>query len=288
MIDTKLRGKVALVTGANHGIGAATAKALASEGALVFITYLRLRSDLAKPTDATPGESFYRAQQTKNADEILQVIRERGGKAEEWETDLSNSSSIPELFDRVEKSFGQVEILVNNAAYCLADTFIPQEPKTKTVAADGFYIANTISSESFDKHFAVNSRAVALMMKEFARRHINTKRSWGRIINVSTDGDDCFPTEISYGASKAALVSYSRSAAAELGKYGVTVNVVSLGPVQTGWISPEMEKKMIGDIPLRRLGQPEDVADVIVFLASDKARWLTGQKIYLGGGHRMV
>lgn len=288
MIDAKLKDKVVLVTGANHGIGAATAKAFALEGALVFITYLRLQSDSTKSTDVNPGESLYRSQQIKNADEVLQVIKERGGKVVAWEADLANSSVIPELFDRVERAFGPVEILVNNAAYCLADTFIPQKTGTKTIAADGFYITNAISAESHDKHFTVNSRAVVLMMKEFASRHIVATRSWGRIINVSTDGDDCFPTEVSYGASKAALVSYSRSAAAELGKYGITVNVVSLGPVQTGWISADMEKKMLKDIPLRRIGQPEDVADVIVFLASNQARWLTGQKIYVGGGHRMI
>jgi 3-oxoacyl-[acyl-carrier protein] reductase len=83
------------------------------------------------------------------------------------------------------------------------------------------------------------------------------------------------------------MESYSRSAAVELGKYGITVNVVSPGPIQTGYITSELERKVITDIPLGRLGQPDDVADVIVFLASEQARWLTGQRLYAGGGHAM-
>ncbi|MBI3576754.1 SDR family oxidoreductase [Candidatus Gottesmanbacteria bacterium] len=288
MIDTKLKDKVVLITGANHGIGAATAKAFAKEGAKVFITYLRMESSSTTKTDNTPGESYYRKQQTKGAADVLEEIRSASGKAEAWEADLSSPNVIPELFDQAEKAFGKIDILVNNAAYCLADSFIPQLSDKKTVAADGFYINNTISVDSVDKHFAVNSRATALLIAEFAKRFIERKVNWGRIISVSTDGDDAFPTEISYGASKAALVAYTRSAALELGPHGVTANIVSLGPVQTGWISPEMEKDMLKDIPLRVIGQPADVADVILFLASDQARWLTGQKIYVGGGHRML
>jgi len=96
-----------------------------------------------------------------------------------------------------------------------------------------------------------------------------------------------FAGDVSYGASKHALESCSRAAAKELGKYGITVNIVSLGAVQTGWISPEMEEEIVASYPLGRIGQPEDVADVIVFLASEQARWVTGQLIYVGGGHAM-
>jgi 3-oxoacyl-[acyl-carrier protein] reductase len=124
-------------------------------------------------------------------------------------------------------------------------------------------------------------------MAEFAHRHVQHGARWGRIINVSTDGAPGFRSEVSYGASKYALESYSRAAASELGQYGITVNVVSLGPIQTGWITPEMERQIALETPLRRVGQPQDVADVIVFLASEQARWLTGQIIHVGGGHRM-
>lgn len=138
-----------------------------------------------------------------------------------------------------------------------------------------------------DQHFAVNSRAVALMMAEYARRQVKRGANWGRIINVSTGGASGFPGEISYGASKHAMESYGRAAAVELGQYGITVNSVSPGAVQTGWITPEQEREWAPGVPLRRIGQPEDIADVIVFLASEQARWVTGQLIYVGGGDVM-
>lgn len=295
MIDTGLKNKVVLVTGANHGIGAATAKAFAAEGAKVFISYLRLSPEYygiseeeAKKASA-PGMPFYHAMRIKSADEVVQEIRELGGQAEAWESDLAEPSTIgfdtqatqpkPQLFDRVEEVFGPVDVLINNAAHWESDTFIPQSQ----LGLGKF----SITAESHDKHFAVNSRAVALMMAEYAHRHVDRGASWGRIINVSTDGASAFSGEISYGASKHALESYSRAAADELGPYGITVNVVSLGPVQTGYIPSDLEEKLIHEIPLRRIGQPEDVADVIVFFASEQARWVTGQLLYIGGGHVM-
>ena len=280
------------MTGGNnpYGIGAATAKALAAQGARVFVHYLRMPShtaDVELGKASVPGEAFYRAQQAKSADEIVRAIRERGGKAEAWEADLSNPAVIPELFDRAEKAFGPVDVLINNAAHCNPDTFIPQSQlDSDSRAVDGFPM-RSITVGSHDQHFAVNSRAVALMMAEFARRHVERGARWGHIVNVSTDGASGFRSEVSYGASKHALESYSRAAAKELGQYGITVNVVSLGPIQTGWITPEMAQQIALETPLRAVGQPEDVADVIVFLASRQARWLTGQLIYVGGGFQM-
>jgi 3-oxoacyl-[acyl-carrier protein] reductase len=112
--------------------------------------------------------------------------------------------------------------------------------------------------------------------------------SWGRIINISTDGAPGFSSEVSYGASKYALETYSRAAAKELGQFGITINVMSLGPIQTGWIAPELERSVEQHTPLGRVGRPEDVADAMLLLAADQARWITGQVIYVGGGHRMV
>lgn len=287
MIDTALKNKVALVTGVNnpYGIGAATAKAFAAEGVVVPVTYLRLPANVN--VSNTPGEDFYRSQNAKTADEVVTAIRDFGGKTEAWEIDLSDSAAIPYLFDRVEKAFGPVDVLVNNAALCEPDTFLPQSQLGQNDrAVDGFPMS-TITAESHDRHFGVNSRAVALMMAEYARRSIQRGAQWGRIINISTDGASGFNSEVSYGASKHALESYSRAAAKELGKYGITVNVVSLGPIQTGWITPEMERIISADTPLGRVGWPEDVSDVIVFLASEQARWLTGQLIYVGGGWQM-
>lgn len=289
-IDTGLKEKVALLTGGNnpYGIGAAIAKAFAAQGAKVFIQYLRSFSQTVEASKlSVSGEAFYLAQQARSADEVIRAIRKRGGQAEAWEADLSDPAVIPELFDRAEKAFGSVQVLVNNAAHCNPDTFIPQSQlDVDSRAVDGFPM-RTITADSHDRHFAVNSRAVALMMAEFARRHIERGARWGRIINVSTDGASGFGSEVSYGASKHALESYSRAATSELGQYGITVNIVSLGPIQTGWIAPEMEQRIALEIPLGRVGQPEDVADVIVFLASEQARWLTGQLLYVGGGHQM-
>jgi 3-oxoacyl-[acyl-carrier protein] reductase len=231
---------------------------------------------------------LYRSRQAQSADGVVACILQNGGQAEAWEADLSDGQVIPSLFAKVEAAFGPVEILINNAAYCRADTFIPprEELRNKQV---GMWTSGPlpITTGNHDAHFAINSRATALMMAEYARRHVAAGASWGRIVNVSTDGASCFPSEISYGASKHAMESYSRSAAQELGQYGVTVNVVSPGPVQTGWITRELEATEAPNIPMGRIGEPTDVADVIVFLASDQARWVTGQLIYVGGGHVM-
>ena len=124
-------------------------------------------------------------------------------------------------------------------------------------------------------------------MTEFARRHVARGARWGRIVNISTDGADAFPGEVSYGASKAALEAYSRSAAIELAEYGITVNIVAPGPIQTGWIPAEEAAAIEATIPLGRLGEPKDVADVVLFLASEQARWVTGQRLFVGGGHRV-
>ena len=283
MIDPGLRGRVALVTGANHGIGAATARTLASVGAHVFVTYYR--PPLTKAEESHEGGEYAR-QREHNADGVVEEIRALGVHAASAEVDLSYPASIPLLFDQVEAALGPVEILINNAASWQADTFIaPEIRDTQTWPPPDFM--NPLSAESHDLHFAVNSRATALMMVEYARSHIARGATWGRVVNISTGGAYCFPGEVSYGASKAALESYSRSAARELGPYGITVNIVSPGATQTGWITPELEAEIRASTPLRRIGQPEDVADVILMLVSEQGRWLTGQMLHAGGGNMM-
>jgi len=278
MIDTQLKDKVVLVTGANHGIGAAVAKAFARQGTKVFITYLR-SSNIDKWR-----ESAYIKNQSQSADKVISEIRKNGGEAEAMEADLTDFSVIKKLFDKTEKVFGPVEILINNAAYCNPDTFEPQNFVEKKTGAT----SDPITLKEYERHFAVNTTAPVFLMEEFVSRHVSRKANWGRIIDISTDWAECFPTEISYGASKAATESYSRSASIELGKYGITVNIVAPGPIQTGWMTEEVEKAQAQNSPLHRIGQPEDVADVIVFLASQQARWLTGQRLFVGGGNRVI
>lgn len=288
MINPGLENKVVCITGANNprGIGAAVTRAFAAQGAAVFVHYFRKSEPAvqAAPPDS-PGEAYYNHAQTLDPGSLVADIRAEGGRAESWEADFGLPSASTELLDRVEQAFGSVDVLVNNAALCEPDTFKPPSPAAR---AAGVFEMAAITPESHDRHFAVNSRTPALLMAEFARRHIEKGKNWGRIINVSTDAASGWPDEVSYWASKHALESYSRAAAVELGPYGITVNIASLGPIQTGWIVPELEAKVAEQTPLRRVGEPEDVADVIVFLASEQARWLTGQLLYVGGGHRMA
>jgi 3-oxoacyl-[acyl-carrier protein] reductase len=289
-----LKDKVALITGANNpfGIGAAIARALASHGALVFIHYFRQATDgpdVDHPKEQAPGLAFFFEQQEKTADEVVTSIRESGGDAESWEGDLRDPENVNRLIEQAEKAFGQVDILVNNAADYIADTFLPSDISGDEAEIwEGGPPISTIDVESHDRHFAVNSRAVALLMAEFAHRIIKRQADWGRIINISADCAWGCPKEISYRASKYALESYSRSAAAELGPYGITVHVVSPGPVQSGYISPELEEALVPEIPIRRVGRPEDIANAVAFFASEQAGWITGQVLFVHGGHRLA
>lgn len=294
MIDTGLKDRVVIVTGANHGMGAAMAVAFAKQGAKVLVHYYRggaegygeLSEEEVKNA-TSGGRAYYYKMQTKPADEVIKAISDLGGECIALESDLAEPENIPIIFDKAEKSLGAVDIVVNNAAYSKCDTFIPEDELKKQPPFAGQFPKATISTQSHDRHFDVNCRAVALMMAEFAKRHIARKASWGRIINISTDGAFGYSEVVSYYASKWAAESFARAAAVELGPYGITVNVISPGAVNTGWLPVERENELAKTYPLRRLGKPEDIANAAIFFASVQADWITGQVLFVGGGNRM-
>jgi 3-oxoacyl-[acyl-carrier protein] reductase len=287
MIDPKLEDKVVLVTGANHGIGAATAVAFAAQGAKVFVTSFRDQPRFSQDAHTAAlekgsgGPELYEAMQQQSPADLIEKIRRDGGVASAYEADLAEAANIPLLFDLCEQQLGSVDILVNNHTYCVLETLDPDR-----VTSEGFLVSLP-TADVIDAHFVINARAYTLMMSEYVQRYLAREATWGRIINVSTDAAHAHESNISYAASKHAIESYTRSAAIELGKYGITVNILSPGPIQTGYITPESELEIAAGTPLGRVGMPDDIADVMVFLASEQAQWLTGQLLYVGGGWRM-
>ncbi len=270
MAEPGLAGRVALVTGANHGIGAAVAGALAVRGAAVFLTYLRL--DLGEHADDPAFPADYRQARARAADRVAAVIRDGGGAAECMEADLADAGGPAKLFDRAESALGPVEILVNNASGWLADTFL-------AAAADRFgRMLRRVDAEGYERQFAVDARAPALLISEFARRHIERGATWGRIIGLTSGGPGGFPEEVSYGAAKAAQENYTMAAAAELGRYGITANMIMPPVTDTGWITPAVAAAAAAASPLG-VAHPDEVAEVVAFLASHQGSRITGHII---------
>ena len=263
-----LQGHVALITGANHGIGAATAKALAGCGARVLVSYLRL----ADPADFPEP---YRTNRCQDAGEVLASIRRSGGRAEAMEADLRDTASPARLFDYAESEIGPVDILVNNATGWVPDTFSDREEHdvgTRTAK---------VSAATFDQQFEVDARGGAMMISEFARRHTDRKADWGRIIGLTSGSALGFPGEVSYGAAKAALENYTMAAAFELAPFGITANIVYPPATDTGWITDRVRETIKKHPELIHIATPEEVAEVIAFLCSGHARLITANIVHL-------
>jgi len=265
-----LHGRVAIVTGANHGIGAATARALADQGTDVVVAYLRLGAEFGThpPSD----------QRRRGAEDVVAAIERGGGRAAAFEADLRDASSCIDLFDATESHFGPVEILINNASgwsWGGADTF-------KTVKEDRLGRSlRRVTQSSIDQVFDVDARAAALLISEFARRHIERGASWGRIIGLTSGGPGGFPEEVSYGAAKAALENFAMSAARELGDVGITSNIVYPPVTDTGWVTDEVRAAVEASTEHLHVADPQDVAEVIAFLASDHGRMITGNVVHM-------
>jgi 3-oxoacyl-[acyl-carrier protein] reductase len=245
----KLADKVAVVTGASKGIGATIAKALAAEGAAVVVNYAASRRD---------------------AEMVVAEITGTGGKAVAVQGDVSKSRDVERLFADTINSFGRIDILVNNAGIY---RFAPIE---------------TVTEDDFHQHFNINVLGVVLATKE-AIKHF--RPDGGSIINLSTAVTRNPPPGASvYVASKSAVEAITRVLAKELGPQKIRVNAISPGEVETegtrsaGIVGSDFEKQLLQQTPLGRVGQPEDIAPVAVFLASDDARWVTGEILAASGG----
>ncbi len=270
MLDYGLKNRMAIITGANNpqGIGAATALAFAREGAKVVLVYKKISRAFDDTKAKKNGPDRYYKANAGDASAVEQKLKELGAEYLVLEKDISDEVQVKEVFKEAMERFGRVDVLVNNAA-------TDDETGNDTI--------ETITQEVIDDTFAVNVRGSLLMTREF----VHHCKDYGRVIFLSTDSAQIFAGQITYGASKATLEALTRSVAIEVGKYGITVNSVAPGPTQTGWIDEELEKVVLPLIPMGKLIQPEDIANTILFLASEQARFVTGQVIKVSGGHAL-
>jgi 3-oxoacyl-[acyl-carrier protein] reductase len=247
---SKLAGKVAVVTGASKGIGAAIAKALAAEGASVVVNYASSKS---------------------GADAVVQAITGAGGKAVAVQGDVSKTREAHRLIDAALAAYGRLDILVNNSGVY---EFSPLE---------------AITEAQFHKMFDVNVLGL-LLTSQAAAAHLG---EGGSIINIGSSVTSLTPPQSAvYTATKGAVDAITGVLAKELGARKIRVNSVNPGIVETEgthsarFVGSDFEAGLVAQTPLGRIGQPGDIADVVAFLASDAARWVTGEKLLASGGAR--
>jgi 3-oxoacyl-[acyl-carrier protein] reductase len=246
-----LKGKVAIVTGASKGIGAGIAKGFAAAGAAVAVNYASSR---------------------EGADRVVADITAQGGKAIAVQGDVSKAADVKRLFEQTRASFGALDVLVNNAGVYRFD---PLE---------------TVTEKEFHRQFDTNVLGTILTIQE-ALKYFGPQG--GSVINISSIASlNPTPDSVVYAATKSAVDSITRGLSKELGARKIRVNAIapggtaSEGLAAAGILGSDFEKQIIGMTPLGRFGQPEDIARVAVFLASDDSSWLTGERITASGGWR--
>jgi 3-oxoacyl-[acyl-carrier protein] reductase len=246
----ELTGKVAVVTGASKGIGAGIAKRFGAAGASVVVNYASSR---------------------EGADKVVAEIKKGGGKAVAVKADVSKASEVKQLFDETKRAFGKLDVLVNNAGVFR------------------FAALQDVTEDEFHREFNINVLGTLLATKE-ALNHFNGS---GSVINVSSVvSTSPVPNSSIYSSTKGAVDTLTIQLSRELAPRNIRVNVIAPGGVETegtheiGMVGSDFEKQIVASTPLGRLGQPDDIAQVAVFLASDASKWLTGERIAASGGYR--
>lgn len=242
-----VENRVAVITGASRGIGKACACKLAAEGVTVVINY---------------------SSSSAAAEEVVSEIAANGGSAKAYKCDVSDSQAVEKMFADIIKEFGRIDILINNAG----------------ITRDN--LSMLMTEEDFDAVLSTNLKGAFNCIRACLPKMIRSR--YGRIINISSiSGLHGNPGQANYSAAKAGLIGLTKSVAKEVGKRGITVNAIAPGFIETDMVKgldEEFKKQFANEIPLKRFGKPEEVADIVAFFASEKASYTTGSVINIDGG----